>query len=232
MDRNIRGCETLVGIKKLHQMLDIGHPGKLLVRTRSCHASEQCWKGDHSECKNNERCGKPWVVILKPKAYVSLRETPERAGEFGIKLGGDAKKGDIVCVEVKEQNEPWILGRVVGDLGSYELKTPTDTPYTVLVPGDIVVEIQKLEPVNPGTKVFDVTNKVFPVRAKDIRLGKVEVKHLEVRRSGRCRSAPARMGMRNTPSVAMQNQSTSRCEISSSTHSRILMSMLLCGGNN
>eukprot|EP00466_Bigelowiella_natans_P008826 jgi/Bigna1/77508/fgenesh1_pg.48_\ len=90
-DRNIRGCETLVGVKKLHQVLDIGCPGKLLVRTRSCRASEKCWKGDHSECKNNDRCGKPWIVTLKPKAHVSLRATPQRAGELGIKLGQDAK---------------------------------------------------------------------------------------------------------------------------------------------
>jgi len=221
----------LVGVKKLHQTMDIGCPGKLLVRTRSCHASEKCWKGDHSECENNNRCGKPWIVALKPKAHVSLRATPQRAGEFGIRLGQDTKQGDVVCVEVKEQNEPWILGRVVGDLGPCELKTPTDTPCAVLVPGDIVVEMQKLEPVNPGTKLFDVTNKVFPIRAKDMRLGKPQVKHLEVGRSGRCRSAPARTGMRNIPGVAMQRQSTSRCEIGSSTHSRILRSMLLCDEN-
>jgi hypothetical protein len=158
---------------------------------------------------------------------VSLRETPQQAAEKGLKIAAGVKKNEIVCVEVRQQEEPWILGRVVGELGSYELKASIDTPYAVLVSGDVAVEIQKLEPVNPGTKMFDVTNKVFPVRGKDIRLGNIEVKYIQVRRSRRARGAPQRLGMRNTPSCSFQNQTTSRCEITTETHSLILRSLLL-----
>ena len=94
------------------------------------------------------------------------------------------------------------------------MKTSTDTEFAVLVPGDIVVEVRKLQPVNPGTKVFDIVGDAFPVRAKDIRLGNIEVKYMEVRRSHRARG------------WAVRNQSAERCEIDSETHSDILKSVI------
>ena len=228
VDRNIRGCATLNGIKKIHQMLDIGEPGKLMIRTRSCHC-DSCWNGRYGECANKERCGDPWTVCLQPKAHRRLAETPVEIAEVGLKISREAQKDAVVCVMVRQEHEPWMLGKVCGSLGSYELKSAAvDTPYATLVPGDVVLEVRKLEPINPGTKVFDVTTKVFPVRAKDVRLGKIEVEYQQVRRSRRGRSAPQRLGMRSAaPSFSVENESTQRCEISSATHAKILASILV-----
>lgn len=114
----------------------------------------------------------------------------------------------------RKEHEPWILGKICGDLGAYEMKTTQDTEYAVLVPGDLAVEIRKLQPVNPGTKMFDITGGTFPVRARDIRLGRISVAYRQVRRSGRARG------------WAVSNQSTERCEITSETHAAILKAVI------
>mmetsp|Transcript_2962 Transcript_2962/g.5491 ORF Transcript_2962/g.5491 Transcript_2962/m.5491 type:complete len:262 (+) Transcript_2962:93-878(+) len=228
VDRNIRGCGTLQGIKQIHQMLDIGKPGRLMIRTRSCHC-DSCWIGRYAQCANKKRCGDPREVCLQPKAHRRLAETPaEIAANTGLNISREAQKDDIVCVMVRQEHEPWMLGRVCGSLGSHELKSAAvDTPHATLVPGDVVLETRKLEPINPGTKVFDVTTKVFPVRAKDVRLGKMEVEYKQVRRSRRGRSAPQRLGMHSAPRISMQNEATQRCEISSATHAKMLASVLV-----
>ena len=59
-----------------------------------------------------------------------------------------------------------------------------DTPCAVLVPGDWVLLIQKFEPVSPGCSSYDVTNNHLSVRARDARLGNVEVECQRARRSG------------------------------------------------
>ena len=213
VNRNIRGCETLNGMKKLHQLIDVGQPGRLRVRTRSCHSCDGCW-ADGKNCRNDERCGKPWIVVLKPKAHRQLVESLDNIAAKGEETARKVKPNDVTCVMVRKEHEPWMLGKVHGDMGAHEVKTPIDTEHAVLVPGDLAVEVRKLHPVNPGTKVFDIVGGAFPVRAKDIRLGDIPVTCQQVRRSGRSRG------------WAVRNQSAERCEIASDTHGEILKSAL------
>ena len=45
VNRRIKQCDTLDGSNPLHQFEDIGRPGYLQVRERSCHRCPSCWTG-------------------------------------------------------------------------------------------------------------------------------------------------------------------------------------------
>lgn len=54
VNRRTKHCDTLDGSNSLHQFEDIGRPGFLQVRERSCHRCPSCWTGDiyvFSHCK-------------------------------------------------------------------------------------------------------------------------------------------------------------------------------------
>jgi len=45
VNRRIKHCDTLDGSNSMHQFEDIGRPGFLQVRQRSCHRCVSCWLG-------------------------------------------------------------------------------------------------------------------------------------------------------------------------------------------
>ena len=89
VNRRIKHCDTLAGSSSMHQFEDIGRPGFIRVRERSCHRCQSCWGGKIlcyivcvltcSAVGNPERCS---TITMRnyPSRIVELKPatTPER----------------------------------------------------------------------------------------------------------------------------------------------------------
>ena len=71
------------------------------------------------------------------------------------------------------------------------------------VPGDVVIDVQKLEPVAAGSRTCVLTDKSFPVHAKNIRKMKIKLNR-QARRSRRVRARHAPRDVHELPEEELQ----------------------------
>lgn len=106
----------------------------------------------------------------------------------GIELSKKLKNGDFIIVEVDDKSEPWMLGRVLiedrQNIGPYvatDHVEEKDNWMGRIEPGDSVIQVEKLEPIAPGSREFKFPNpnalsaevmkmKTFAVFVEDIRV--------------------------------------------------------------
>ena len=101
VNRWIKHCDSLDGSSKVHQSGDIGVPGFLRVRERSCHRCPDCWAGKAEYCCCMDMVDYPSELVeLKALTTPERALTRSRLSEEGVEMGRAAEIGDRVCVGV------------------------------------------------------------------------------------------------------------------------------------
>lgn len=183
IDRNIQLCKTLStkelgGIKSLHELCDIGVPGSLRVRQCSCHSCEACKQGRHAACINMELLGPVETIKLEPETGRSVRLTRNALSEMGVALSREVRHKEIIGIELEGANESFMLGEVLSETGPYTIQVALESYMGQFKPGDVVLDVRKLEPTSAGSSMYELTDKCFPVFVEDIRKRNVE-QHLQ-----------------------------------------------------
>jgi hypothetical protein len=113
VNRRVKQCDTLDGSNKLHQFEDIGVPGFIRVRERSCHRCSDCWRGrsDFCSCLEMQQYGSR-LEELRPFTVPPRAVTRSQLSEEGKSMSEAAELGDFICVEIDDLQEPWMIGRV------------------------------------------------------------------------------------------------------------------------
>ena len=104
---------SLGGIKKLHQLCDIGQPGQLNVRLASCHKCSACLNSDFGNCENIEFTG------LMEEVQLDIdRATPART-RVALELAAQSiaveceNQTQHVAFQVVNKSEPFLIGQPV-----------------------------------------------------------------------------------------------------------------------
>ena len=197
INRNIQHCETLQsslgGIKSLHHLMDVGEPGKLRVRIGSCHRCPGCEQGDYASCENVKLVGVPEVIDLRPKGQASVRLGRNALSDLGVKLASEAKPQEVIAVELSYESEPFMLAAVLSESGPRKVTEAFESDLGQFKAGDMVLDVQKLEPVTLGSSHYIYTEKRFPIFIEDIRKRNMQNHLTEVdhsRRSSRVAETP------------------------------------------
>jgi hypothetical protein len=186
VNRRIKHCDTLDGSSKLHQFEDIGVPGFLRVRERSCHRCPDCWAGKSEYCCCMDMQEYPSELAeLKPLTVPERAVTRSQLTEEGIAMGRAASVDDFMCVEVDSLQEPWMICKVRSACETWD-KTNQYLWMGWVQLGDEVIWVQKLEGIG---NTFTLTDKEFPVFIEDIRLSKFKMERVKTRVSQRASHA-------------------------------------------
>ena len=128
ISRRYQKAKTLKGSKKIHQFLDIGHEGKLLISERPCHRCPGCMALDAEkiikDCENKDRCGQARITAVQPLSGASaelplLRSAPAQAGK---KMALEGEEGDFIAIELTHCVNPWTMAEIVVE--AYEFDEP------------------------------------------------------------------------------------------------------------
>ena len=64
---------------------------------------------------------------------------------------------------------------IVEESALYKIESDFTCWFGEMHVGDVVVDVQKLEPISPGSKIFLKADWIFPVFAEDIRMINIEL---------------------------------------------------------
>ena len=223
VNRRVAAIDTLKGSSDLHQFQDIGTPGKLVVRERSCHECACCFAGDFDDCANEGTVGAPIDATLKVISPERDPVTRSSLARTGLALADTVSNGDFIVVEQHSEQEPWIVCRALGAKHTHALASgEIQTRMGRVIPGDVLVNVEKLEGVGSSYKV--IGNESFPVFAEDIRLVKFLMKKLEPVRRQPARHA-ARVRTDATHQFSDASAAVERFEMDTDTLKEILEQM-------
>lgn len=183
IDRNIQHCQTLStkelgGIKSLHQLIDIGQPGKIIGRQCSCHSCDACKEGRFSSCVNIELLGPAETITLQPNGGRSVRLTRNALAELGVTLAEEVQFKEIIGIELTGANESFMLGEVLNENGPRVVDSSFESYMGKFVPGDKILDVRKLEPTSAGSSMYEYSDKRFPIFVEDVRKRNMQ-QHLE-----------------------------------------------------
>jgi len=166
----------------MHQFEDIGRPGFIRVRERSCHRCKSCWEGNSERCSTITMLNYPSRILeLKPVTTPQRSLTRSKLSEEGMTMAATVVPGDFVCCEIDSQQEPWMIGLAETGLIKYEGGEQITWMGRIMA-GDLLIWATKLE---GSGNIFGATEKRVPIFAEDIRLIKFPMKQLETRTSSR-----------------------------------------------
>ena len=121
INRRIDHARTVNGLKKMHHLIDVGHPGWLQTRQASC-TCKNCTTGsrvdiDWSKCERKGITGGAEDTEVKTKAPGLIRITRNWLKEEGVRLSATCVQGDIIAVEMDGEvaeltGERFMLGEV------------------------------------------------------------------------------------------------------------------------
>ena len=91
ISRRITHCDNFDGSKQMHQFLDIGEEGKVLVRRRPCNFCAGCMALDKekimNDCEHVDRCGIAKIVEIKPKSGARAEVPADKNAICGRRAG-------------------------------------------------------------------------------------------------------------------------------------------------
>ena len=129
--------------------------------------------------------GQPDVITLYPKGVPSVRLSRNALSDLGAKLATEAKEKEVIAVELAYHNESFMLAAVVSADGPRKVVEAFESHLGSFKPGDIVLDVRKLEPVSLGSSHYIYTDKTFPVFVEDIRKRNMQYHLSEVDHSRR-----------------------------------------------
>lgn len=200
INRRISGCNRLgdVGIKKLHFFEDIGRPGFVGVRERSCHQClGACAVGKFSGCQYNERCGHYRILELSPKTAIRAVSTRLTRENGALDFAGRCTEGAFFVTDITMSSaEKFTIFAVSKDsmLREAEEAISADSQGHMAVrQGEDVIDGVRFSCVSAGGTIFASTGLevVVPVRsilAFDLDMQEIDTSRCSVRvASGRVR---------------------------------------------
>ena len=135
---------------------------KIVVRQRSCHECACCFAGDFDDCANEGTVGAPIDATLKVISPERDPVTRSSLARTGLALADTVSNGDFIVVEQHSEQEPWIVCRALGAKHTHALASgEIQTRMGRVIPGDVLVNVEKLEGVGSSYKV--IGNESFPV---------------------------------------------------------------------
>ena len=155
ISRRLANVQTLSGSHSHHQFLDIGVPGRILWRERSCHICPGCMKCDpeliRTACQFNERCGQAEYVNLEVLGKSSTVLTRSRAASRALQLSQAAAVGDFLAIETEGSDLPWTLGQVVACVEEHTGEDEKAVGRSgMITAGDRVVQLRRWMPLENG----------------------------------------------------------------------------------
>ena len=189
-------CE-LKGSARLHSFVDVGQPGRIMIRERSCHQCPNCWAGhDSSGCMDEARFGRAQnVPIARPKAPESsiARVLRDAGGLTPDEMAPQLNDGMMVSVAMDgNDHEPWFLGRLEGDVAkatAAEATAMKEMGYKNVKPGQRVLHLTKFEPFQAGSRRFVETKVSLVVPLSSLRRHQLVSNSERARRPANLRSA-------------------------------------------
>ena len=165
----------------MHQIVDIGQPGKVGVRRASCHRPDcPCRQNEFNKCKDFEFKGESWIVQLTVERQGTPRLTRSHLSTLGIAMGKAATSGSIIVIELAYDAEVFMLGRVKRTW--YKAAVGEDSEWMgTIKKNDELIEVERLAAWQPGSSVFEEVGEVVKVFIDDIRMINVEMKQIESR---------------------------------------------------
>ena len=172
INRRIRKCKTLAGSKSYYQFIDIGRPGVIAIRERSCHQCSGCMSlTDFDSCVNMAIVGPVVSQPLSLEAEATARVTRSWLQNEGRRLSSGAAVGSLVVVELTNESETFMIGVVTKPKHTI-VEAREVLEMGRLKPGDEVLEVHKFEPTQADSNRYLLTDnpaKVFPVFVEDVR---------------------------------------------------------------
>jgi hypothetical protein len=170
----------LEGTARLHSFVDIGKPGMIRCRERSCHQKgcTNCWQGEASVgCTGDqkERCGVSVTEHLRfpAKPESSLSRTLKSMESMSVNaMLEESVAGHMVCISVPDQpHEPWMLGVLQGAPAPATASDVAEAQKLGfdLKEGASVLRLTKYEPFEIGSRRFIETKVPIVVPAGRLR---------------------------------------------------------------
>ena len=166
----------------MNQFEDIGRPGYLRVRDRSCHRCESCWAGRSHECTEPSMQHFPAELVeLDPYTPPERPVTRSALTSEGIALSQTVQPDDFIAVEIDDLQTPWMLFRAIGKA---EMYTGPEERWWMgkIMPGDELLWGYKMAGVG---STFTLTAEKSPIFIEDVRAAKLALKEINTRTSTR-----------------------------------------------
>ena len=216
ISRRITHCDNFEGSKQMHQFLDIGEEGKILVRRRPCHFCAGCMALDKekimNDCEHKDRCGIAKIVEIKPKSGARAEVPADKNAiwEEGRRLSRAAVLGDYVAVELAFDNLPFLVGEVIGAAFTYG-GDEKNVYMGKLQAGDEVLRVRRWLPLQcgGGSSIFEEVSSAdggeVLAFVEDVRcLMKEETLAREFKLLRRRRTAPTVMNVKASAGAKIQ----------------------------
>lgn len=182
---NLAECESVRDSSKMHQFNDIGRSSFVRVRGLSCHRCSGCIKLQPGLCENHAFTGPLGVreCEFKRSGRAEMPLTRSAPAVDGAALAQTLTVGDFIAIELDDTQVPWVLAEIL--VVQHEHTTGDFSCWMGLVENhDQVLIVRRLEPTQPGSLMFKVTDKETHVFEEDVRL-KVDLELVETRTSTR-----------------------------------------------
>eukprot|EP00966_Prymnesium_polylepis_P211612 4900374-Prymnesium_polylepis.2 len=175
----------LDGTARMHSFVDIGKPGSIQWRERSCHAKgcSSCWEGKASSAGcigDANRCGPSAIkhLVFPAKPETSLARTlPSEGDKTVADMLKEVVAGEMVSVSLPSRvHEPWMLGRLQGEpveATEADVAEAKELDFSVKA-GTMVLRLTKYEPFEIGSRRFVETKVKLVVPASRLRRNKLE----------------------------------------------------------
>ena len=170
-----------------------GKRGRKKGRISTCKGSGEPQEAWCATCRgvSRKRCVGPKVLVHTPTQAI-VPVTRNALQNRGLSIAESALEGQFVVVEVTgaSEFEPWMIGEVVEEGHSATEALSFEDNYMGYVePGDFVIKLRKWDPVLPGGRNFQRSDKVFLAFGEDLRrtLEEAEFVQRDGRRSVRLR---------------------------------------------
>lgn len=170
----------ITGSQKCRQFTSVGTPMSIRMRLRSCHDCPSCMNLDPENkaqlecgsCKQTGLCGPVGgeIIQLHAESGTSGRIGIARSipAARGAALAANAKEGEVVCMIVADEPQPFCIGVV--SKAQFKVQHNTACSSGGVKQGDLLVTMRKLEPASAGSSTFVVTDRLLNVHSHCMRL--------------------------------------------------------------
>lgn len=109
------------------------------------------------------------TIQLFPKGGCRVRLTRNALKDLGASLVKEVNEKEIIGVEFSDCNGCFVLGKVLNPLGPRTLSSTFESFIGKFIPGDVVLDVRRLESASLVSSMKEFTYKDFPFFVEDVR---------------------------------------------------------------